>query len=263
MMTSYKTILALLSAAALSACGDNAVQKITAAPPGANIKFHNFAVGAPSVNFYAGTTKMTAISSTSGIESTTGTAYPAAGANGVGGGGFYSGILPGSYTLTGNIAAATDNGLAISSATTTLADGKYYSYFQSGVYDATAKKADAFVVEDPFIANFDYTQAYVRIVNASANSAPMTLYAKNTTTAVEVPVGTATAYKAAGTFTALPVGIYDFNARATGSSANTFTRTAVTILAGKVYTVTALGDATLSTTGTAATRAVLNVTANR
>lgn len=263
MTNSYKSILALLCAAAVSACGDNAVQTITQPLPGASIKFHNFAVGAPSVNFYAGTTKLTAISSTSGVESTTGTTYPAAGANGVGNAGLYSGIAPGTYTFTGNIAATTDNGLAVSSATGTLADGKFYSYFQGGVYDPVAKKADAFIVEDPFIANFDYTQAYVRIVNASANAAPMILYAKNTTTLVEVPLGAATAYKAAGAFTALPQGIYDISARATGSSTNTFLRTAVTILAGRVYTVTALGDATLSTTGTAATRAVLNVTANR
>jgi len=30
----------------------------------------------------------------------------------------------------------------------TLTDGKFYSYFVSGVYDATGKKTDAFVVED-------------------------------------------------------------------------------------------------------------------
>ena len=44
----------------------------------------------PGVNFYANDTKMTAISSTSGSESTTGTAYGAVGNSGI-----YSGIAPG------------------------------------------------------------------------------------------------------------------------------------------------------------------------
>jgi hypothetical protein len=264
MKTSYKCILALLSAAAVSACGDNAVQQITAVPPGAAVKFHNFGVNAPGVNFYAGTTKMTAISSTTGLESTNGTTYPAAGANGVGNAGFYSAIAPGTYTLTGNIAATTDNGLAISTlAGTTLANGKYYSYFQSGFYNTTAKTVEAFIVEDPFVAPTDFTAASVRFVNASSNSSPMTLYAKNTTTLVEVPLGAEIAYKSAGAFTSLPAGIYDLNSRTTGSSANAITRTAVTFLAGRVYTVSGLGDMTLPTTGSAATRPVFNVTANR
>lgn len=262
MKTSYKCVLALLGAATVSACGDNAVQKITATAPGAKVKFFNFGVNAPSVNFYANTTKMTAISSTSGTESTNGTAYPVAGNGGVGNGGFYSGIAPGQYTLTGNISATTDNGLAISSLPTTLADGKYYSYYQSGFYNTTTKTVDAFIVEDPFIPNFDYTVAYVRLVNASSNSQPMILYAKNTTTAVEVPVGAAVAYKAAGVFTALPGGIYDLSARLSGSSTNAISRTGVTFLAGSVYTIAALGDMTITST-TAATRPVLNQTPNR
>lgn len=266
MKTSYKCILALLSAAAVSACGDSALQNITEVPPGAFVKFHNFGPGSPSVNFYAGTTKMTGTSSITGSESATGTTYPAAGVGGVGNGGFYSAIAPGTYTLTGNIpsTATTDAGLAISSlAGTVLANGKYYSYFQSGVYNTTTKTVEAFIVEDPFTPPTDFTAASIRFVNASANSSAMTLYAKNTTTAVEVPLGAAVAYKSAGAFTSLPAGIYDLNSRTTGSSTNVITKTAVTFLGGRVYTVTALGDVTLSTTGTAATRGVFNVTANR
>lgn len=262
MKTSYKCILALLCAATVSSCGDNAVQKITAAVPGANVKFFNFGVNAPSVNFYANTTKMTAINSSTGAEAITGTAYPVAGAGGAGNGGFYSGIAPGSYTLTGNIAAATDKDLAISKLTASLADGKYYSFYQSGFYDATAKTIDSFVVEDPFIAQFDFNVAYVRLVNASSNSQAMTLYAKLPATAVEVALGGAVAYKGAGAFTAIPTGIYDLSTRTTGSSTNAISRTAVTFLAGRVYTISALGDMTVTST-TAATRPVLNNTLNR
>jgi hypothetical protein len=207
---------------------------------------------------------MTAISSTTGAEATTGTTYPAAGVGGVGNGGFYSAIAPGTYTLTGNIAATTDNGLAISSLpATVLADGKYYSYFISGFYNTTAKTVEAFIIEDPFTVPTDFTAASIRFVNASSNSSAMTLYAKNTTTLVEVPLGAAVTYKSAGAFTSLPAGIYDLNARTTGSSANAIQKLAVTFLAGRVYTVTGLGDMTLSTTSTSATRPVFNVTANR
>ncbi len=262
MKTSYKLILALLGAAAASACGDNAVQKITEAAPGAKIKFFNFGVNAPSVNFYANDAKMTAVPPVAGAEATTGTAYPTAGIGGVGNGGFYSGIAPGQYTLTGRITATTDNGLAISTLPATLADGKYYSYYQSGFYNTTTKTVDSFIVEDPFISNFDYTVAYVRFVNAISNSSPMTLFAKNTTTGVEVPLGGAIAYKGAGAFIAIPTGIYDLNTRTTGSSANAITLTGVTFVAGSVYTIGALGDMTV-TSGTAANRPVLNQALNR
>jgi len=49
---------------------------------------------APGVNFYANSTKITAISSVTGAESTTGTAY-----GGAANGGLYSAIAPGSYTF--------------------------------------------------------------------------------------------------------------------------------------------------------------------
>jgi hypothetical protein len=266
MKTIHKSILLLLCAATVSACGDKAVQVITAPSPGSFIKFHNFAVGAPSVNFYSEETKMTGISSTSGVEAATGTAYPVAGANGVGNGGFYSAIAPGAHVLTGRIpsTATTDKGLTISTANATLETGKYYSYFQSGIYSGTTKKADAFVIEDPFIATFDYQFAYVRFVNASSNSQPMTLYVKSTTVAgaTDFAIGSAVAYKAGGAFIPIPPGTYDLNARVTGSSANAITRTGVSFSSGRVYTITGLGDMTV-TSSTAATRPVLNQTANR
>lgn len=262
MKKSYKYIAALLCAATAWACGENAVQKITEPLPGASVKFFNFGVNAPGVNFYANSAKITAIGTQSGAELNTGTTYPAAGVGGVGNADLYSGIAPGQYTLTGNIAAATDKGLAISKVATTLTDGKYYSYYQSGFYDPVAKTVDAFLVEDPFPAAFDFTVAYVRFVNASSNAQPMTLYAKNKTTGVEVPVGGAVAYKAAGTFTALPGAIYDLGARTTGSSTNAISLAGVTFLAGSVYTISALGDMTITST-TAANRPVLNQSVNR
>ena len=249
-MNRYTSLAVLLCAAALSSCDKNAVRDITGNDPGARIKFFNFGVNAPGVNFYADNTKMTAIGSASGTESTLGTAYGA-----VGLGGLYSGIAPGQHTFTGRIAAATDKDLAISTVTATIEDGKHYSFYQSGIYNTTAKTVEAFIVEDPFPAEIDYSVAYVRFVNAISNANPMTLYAKNTAAPVDttagIAVGGAVAYKSAGAFMALPNGVYDLRTRYPGSSTNVITRTAVSFSAGRVYTISARGNITV-TSGTAA-----------
>lgn len=253
------TLAALLCASLLSACGEAPVRDISGPPPAASrIRFFNFGVNAPGVNFYAGATKMTAITSaTPGTESTTGIVY-----GGVGAGGAYSAIAPGDYTLTGKIAAATDKDLVISSVTATIADGKYYSFYMSGFYNTTTKTVEGFVVEDPVVAPTDFTVATVRFVNAISNSNPMTLYAKNTVTGVEVAVGGDLAYKGAGAFTPLATAVYDLSTRLTGSTTNTIVRTGVSFLGGRVYTIGARGDITVVST-TATNRPVLDNSANR
>jgi len=256
-MNRYRAISLLVCAALLAGCDKNAVQDITGPLPSARVKFFHFGVNAPAVYFYANDAKITAITSASGVESTTGSVYGSTVA-----GGFYSAIAPGQYTLSGKIAATTDKDLAISKVTTTIADGKSYSFYMSGFYDATAKSVEGFVVEDPYPAAIDFSQAYVRFVNAISNSNPMTLYAKNTTTAVEVPVGAAIAYKGAGAFIAVPNGVYDLNTRLAGSATNAITRTAVSFSGGRVYTIGARGDMTVTST-TATNRPILDNTANR
>jgi hypothetical protein len=259
-MNRYRSFAALLCAAALASCGKEALQNITGTPPGASIKFFNFGVNAPGVNFYANDTKVTAISSTTGSEATTGTAYGA-----VGNGGLYAGVEPGQYTLSGRIAAATDKNLAIATVPATLADGKYYSLYLSGIYNTTTKTVDAFVVEDPFVPQTDFTSTYVRFVNAISNANPMTLYAKNTVTLTEYPVGGEIAYKNGGAFTQLPSGVYDLSTRYSGSSTNVLTRPAVSFSGGRVYTITARGDITVapSMACAAANKTCLDNTTNR
>jgi hypothetical protein len=250
----------------LSACGDDALQNITQpAIPSSAIRFFNFGVGAPSVNFYAGETKMTALGSSTGTEATSGVSY-----GGVAAGGNYSAITPGQYTFTGRIAATTDKNLPISSVATTIEDGKYYSYYMSGVYDGTAKSSDAFVVEDPFVAPTDYSVATVRFVNAIFNANPMTLYATSTTTTpppTEYQIGDAIAYKNAGAFTQVPSGTYNLATRYAGSTSNVLVRNNVSFLGGRVYTITARGDITVapsSATSCASTnKTCLDNTTNR
>jgi hypothetical protein len=248
-MTRHPT-LALLCAATLAACDKNAVQELPLAPVAtARIRFFNFAVGAPGVNFYADATKLTAISSTTTQEATTGVAY-----GGAGNGGLYSAIAPGTYTLTGRIAATTNKDLPIDALSAALADEKVYSFYLSGFYNTTTKLTDAFIVEDPIPAQADYSVAYVRFVHAIGNASPMTLYvrlADTTVAADSIAVGGPVAYLAAGPFTAVPNGVYNLVTRYTGSDTTVISRANVSFVRGHAYTVGARGDVT-KTTGTQA-----------
>lgn len=253
-MKTLRFVLILVAMATASACEKNAVLEI-AEPQvgGANVKFFNFAVGSPSVNFYVNNQKVTAVSATgcyllddanraeclsSGREATTGVAYGGAG-NGVNA--WYSAVDAGTVTISGKIAGETDKNLAISNLQATVADGKFYSYYLSGVYDGVNKTAESFILEDVLPAA-DFTVAYVRFVNASAGTQPMILYAKDRLTQQEVALGTAVAYMAGGSFVAVPEASYDLFTRVEGSATNVITRTAVTFTAGRVYTVTARGS---------------------
>lgn len=265
-MNRFRSITLFACAALLTACGDSAVQKITSSLPGSAIRFYNFGVCGttqttttscmPAVNFYAGETKLTAVSSTSGTESTNGTGYTA-----VGNAGLYSGIEPGQYTISGRISAATDKDVPVSSTPVTLEDGKFYSYYLSGFYNTTTKTVDSFIIEDD-LPDIDFSTVYVRFVNAISNSNPMTLYATNTTDNTETAIGGAVAYKNAGGFVAIPGGTYNLGARTTGSTTNAISRTAVAFVPGKVYTISARGDMTITST-TAINRPFLDNTANR
>jgi len=262
--------VALLCAATLGACEKNALQDLTGPMPSARVKFFNFGVSAPGVNFFANDTKMTAIASasctvltdanreqctTAGIEATTGVTY-----GGVASGDRYVAIQPGQYTFSGRIAAATDKNLPISNVAGTIADGKFYSFYQSGIYNATTKTVDGFIVEDVFPAAIDWTQAHVRFVHAISNANPMTLYARNTETGVEIAIGGAAAYKSGSAFTALPPGLYDLSTRYAGSATNVIVRTNVGFAPGRVYTIGARGSITVTTGATAPT---LDLTSNR
>lgn len=252
----------LVAVAAVSACEKNAVQLIAGPQTGgANIKFFNFAVGSPQVNFYVNDTKYTGVAATgcyiltnenraactsTGIEATTGIAY---GSSANSANAWYSDVAPGAVKVEGKIAAATDKDLSISSVQGTVAEGKFYSYYLSGVYSTATKSADSFMLEDVLPA-VDFSTAYVRFVHAS-NLAPMTLYAINPTTSAETAVGAEIAYKSGTAFVAIPAGSYNLATRYAGSSTNAVLRTAVSFATGRVYTVTVRGNPTLALDNTA------------
>lgn len=238
-MNRYLKLSALACAAILSACGKDAVREITGPVAGTQVKFFNFSTGSPGVNFWANTTKMTAIGTASGTESPLGTGYGAA-ANG----GMYSAITPGQYDLSAQLSDTAQRNVAIAHISTTLANGKSYSYYLSGPYSSATKTSDAFIIEDPIPAR-DYSVAYVRFVNAISNANPMALYAVNVDTSKhmpEVPLGGVVPYKSAGTFTSIPAGTYNLSTRYPGSGTSVITRSSVPFTEGHAYTITARGD---------------------
>jgi len=271
-MTRIRLIPALVGAAVLAACSKDGVQSIAAPTTGAYIKFYNFGVNAPGVNFYANDTKVTAISSTNctptpvppnpacsstGAESANGTVYGK-----VGNAGLYSSIAAAQYSFSGRISAATDNGLSVAKISSTLGDGKYYSLYLSGFYDATAKTVDGFIIEDVFPTQLDFTKSNVRFVNASPNSSPLTLYAKSTVTGDSIVIGSSIAYKSGSAFVGVPGAVYNLTGRYAGSNTAVFSLGNVSLSALRVYTISAGGDATVTST-TAVTRPFLDVTPNR
>jgi len=256
-MTRHLTRVALLCAGALAACDKNGVQQLPLAPvSSARIKFFNLGLGAPGVNFYANESKMSATFTTSGTESTIGTTYGNA-ANA----GLYLSIAPGQYTLTGRIADTTNKDLPIDTLTASIADGKSYSFYLSGLYDAGTKQVDAFVVEDP-VPTQDFSTAYVRLVHTIYNANPLTLYARptgDTVTAHWAALDSPVAYKGAGAFAPIAPGIYDLGARFTDSTTNRTTLRGVSLVRGQIYTINARGNNT-ATTG--ATRDSLSTSTN-
>ncbi|HEX8377856.1 MAG TPA: DUF4397 domain-containing protein [Pedobacter sp.] len=259
-LNSRIAILTLVSAALLSAsCEKDAVQDIDSAPTGAFVKVYNFAPSGPSVNFYSNDTKITATSSASGSEATTGVAvgsvFPTNNS--------YLSLAPGSVTIktiVPSTASVNPNGV-IASIPASLTAGKFYSVFTSGTYDATSKTTSGFVVED-ILPAVDTTAAYVRLVNTIANNVNgFDLKAVSTTAPGEVVIATAVAYKSASPFVKVPAGVFNLTSVSTNTPTNyTITRAAVTFAKGFVYTIAARGDATIATGTNART---LDLTRNR
>ena len=274
-MRIHKSFIAFLGAAALMACGDKAEKNIAAPVPTTSaVRFFNFSVGSPTVQFFANDQQVTATNTAScngaknppvtasdstclaiGIQSATGVAY-----TGVAVGGLYTAIDPGQYTFTGRQMSSTGPTATISTAPATVEAGKYYSYYQSGIYNSTTKTSDAFVVEDVLPTTIDWSKSIVRFVNAIGNSVPMTLVAVDTL-GNATTIGGPVAYKSAGAFTALTPAPYDLHAR-DANGADKIVREFVTFLPGHVYTISARGDMTVTST-TATNRPYLDNTANQ
>ena len=258
-MTPSRYLAILACAATITSCSKDAVQIISAPATGARVKFYNFSMGAPGVNFFANDAQVTALRSDSGATTKSGTTYGAVAA-----GGLYNAVPAGQVSLTGRIGTVTDAGVPIATVAASLVDGKFYSLYLSGPYNTTAKSTDAFIIEDPLPA-FDYAKANVRFVNAIANGpSPMVLWAKSTTVGDSVAIGgtAGVGYKGATPFVPIRGDVYDLVVRYPGSNTAVITLAAQSLSSSRVYTISSRGDITIVST-TAANRPILNNSANR
>jgi hypothetical protein len=240
MKRKYIYLFALLSSFAFTSCEKNAIQSIDNPPSGAKIKFFNFSVGSPVVNFYANDTKVTAASSATGIESGTGgVAYGSAGPSSN-----YAQISVGTYTLKGvrPSTALVDPNAIVSTLSAALAEGKYYSFYQAGIYNTATKSSDAFILEDN-IPELDTTAAYVRFVHGVSNATAMNFIVFNTVSSTESTVADNIVYKSGSAFVKIPQGIYNLYGRYPATPlVNTVSRANVSFLRGRVYTLTSRGN---------------------
>ncbi|RZK37762.1 MAG: DUF4397 domain-containing protein [Pedobacter sp.] len=244
-------------------CDKDAVQIIDAPVNGAQLKFFNFGVNAPVVNFYANDTKVSAALSATGSESSTaGVAYAAVfpSINS------YAVIAPGTYNFKGQrpSTVTVDANLAISSLNTTVEAGKNYSLYLSGIYNTTAKTVESFIVED-VLPPVDTSGGYVRFVHAISNANPLNLVLKNTISGVETVVATNVAYKSASNFVKVPFGTYELYCRYPNSSTNVISRNGtavVSVLKANTYSFSIRGDITVTST-TATNRPFIDNTPNR
>jgi len=219
---------------------------------GARIRLYNFAINGLTVNFYSNETKISATLSTTEAEAVAGTNF----------GGTYP---VNQYALAPvgdrNILSITPRNLATNGNVTTsstpgsFVDGKFYSVFTCGIYDAVNKKSDAFIIEDNFPQELDATGAYIRIVNPCPNSnIKMVLQKTQTVGAVktvleEIEIGNGIAYKKSSSFVRIPPGAWELLVTDL-VTAKIATRAATSFLKERVYTIALRGNIV---TGTPAT----------
>lgn len=244
-LTRIGLFLSMLCVIALTSCEKNAVPEISRPPQGPQIKFYNFGLNAPAVNFYVGNQKVSGVSSTTGVEAAGGTVfggvYPTTGYSAVPAGG--------ELTARTSPTALTNPGVTIATASgSSLEDGKQYSFYVAGAFDAGTLKADAFILQDEMPGN-DTSSAFVRFVNAGVAAAgPLTVTLKNQTNP-DQPVITLTsnlAFKSATEFTRVPRSLYEVSVK-DNTSGFTFVRTGVTFSADRVYTLSMRGNVNIAT----------------
>lgn len=244
----YIKLLIAVVILALSSCKKNAFQIIDAPPTGPNFRVYNFAVNGPQVNVYVNGVKVSAIGSTTGKESASGIAA--------------YGIFPGTNSYVniqndGNVTikavtpvnATTNPGVETTSATSNFQNGKYYSFFTTGIYNTTTRTTSSFVIEDKLPA-IDVNFAYVRLVNTVPNAANgFDLKMTNKATGEVITVSNAIAFQAASEFVKVPDGIYNLTATSTNSPSNyVISRADLTVTKGLVYTLAPRGTVVTAST---------------
>ena len=112
-----------------------------------------------------------------------------------------------------------DKDLVVSTIPATLVDGKAYSLYISGFYDATAKTVEGVrgrgSVQRRLRLHGGVRAVRQRDLELPADDAVRQEH-RDTPVGPDVAIGGAVAYKSAGTFVTMPQGTYELNTRYTG-----------------------------------------------
>jgi hypothetical protein len=235
----------------IAACKKNAVVDITTPYSGGQFKYYNFAINAPTVNFYANSSKTAATASASGLEAAAGTLYggvtPTRGyaLAPVGTGVVFKAIT--SSTMPVVVATGQGPSIEIASVTQDVVEGKNYSFYTSGIYDYATKKSDAFIIEDNLPAP-DTSISYIRLVNPGHNTSTLSLELTQTINVVGgTPIVTVTtpitgiAYKTASAYIPVKQGSYTLRL-IDAASGKVVSRTATSFFKERLYTFTLRGN---------------------
>lgn len=257
----YLLSAVLLLSTIILSCDKTDIQTIDSPVKESGIKFYNFSVNSPAVNYFANDIKVTSAVSTTGAESGTtgltyGTVYPANGA--------YATLDRGTYDFkaTRPSTAATDKNLVINKLTANVVEGKNYSLYMCGFYNATAKTTDAFILED-VLPPIDTGFVYVRFLHVSPNANPVDFIMKRKNGPVgELSIVKNIAFKSGSAFVKIPQGVYDLIIRYPNTSVDVYNRADFSVLKSNVYTFNLRGDITVGGT-TATNRTFVDAVNNR
>ena len=227
-------------------CKEEAVLNINEPIVGARVKLYNFAINAPTVNFYSSDTKISAVLSATGVESINGVSfgnvYPTIGYGlSPEGQRLFKAITPSTITTT------TPN-MTIATVSAEVVNDKFYSVFVSGIYNTTYKKAEMFVVEDNFPKGLDTAATYIRLVNTVFNTSTLKAVLTRTTTVTGQPnlvenftLADAVPYKGASPFMAFKPGAYSITVT-DATTGKVVSRAAISLLRERVYTLALRGN---------------------
>lgn len=240
--------------ATLLSCGDKdiVISEYTRAPGDeAQVRFYNFGINAPSVNFYANDVKVTAAQSLTGEMAATGVSfggtYPSLGYVEVptGQGVIVKSKTPTTLVIPTNNVNKYEKDKEVSNLTvSTLESRKQYSVFIAGYFNKDTHTAESFVISDDLPPS-DTSKVFIRVVNSGvAEAGTLSIKAermKGTEVLSEQVIDAALPFKKATPFVALPYGSYRLTIVSSVTPTVLWQRT-LTLNADRVHTIAVRGD---------------------
>lgn len=235
-----KSFAVLAAGFMLGACDKNAIEDYNEpANSGAYIKFAHAAAEAPAVNFYLGSTKVSALAPKSsgelqGLEYTASPVFPASYG--------YANVAAGNQTLQA-IATPSAGGAVVANAQLTLNEGDYYTSYLVGGNGAF----ETLTLQDELPAE-NYTQSHIRFVNlmqgaAAGINATVIRKATSETPEARTGLGSAIAVKGNTAYVGLePQGSFEVEFKQEGSETVLLKTSSFSPLAGRVYTIVLRGS---------------------